>query len=142
MDSLQLIAAHRAGWRSGAGFATERHWLDFEVNGARLSHLLRVGDKVGVFGWLGPRHQRAFADELLSRRRAALPSGRATLYLCPECADEGCGVISVEVVRAGDAVVWRDFHCEAGASLSTRIEAPQFVFDAAAYRVTLMPQRG
>jgi len=37
------------------------------------------------------------------------PSGRVALYVCPECGDYGCGVVSAKIERDGDTVVWSEF---------------------------------
>lgn len=40
---------------------------------------------------------------------APLPEGRASLYICAECGDMGCGGVTAVIERAADTVVWRDF---------------------------------
>lgn len=137
MDRLELVSAHRRGSANQA----ERSWLDFEINGARLSTTLGLGDLVSVFGWLAPKHQHAHAEQLLLRSRSELSSGRVPIYICPECADLGCGAVTVNVFRDGDEIVWTDFHHETNYGSASPIDAPQFVFDAEAYRLTLYPQR-
>jgi hypothetical protein len=49
-----------------------------------------------------------FARQLLLRERSKLPSGRVPLYICPECADLGCGCVSVQVSETEDCFVWSD----------------------------------
>ena len=46
----------------------------------------------------------------------ALEPGRFPLYVCSECADLGCGALTVAVERQsdGDAVTWSDFRFEDG----------------------------
>jgi hypothetical protein len=40
------------------------------------------------------------------------PSGRVSLYVCPECADLGCGAVAVRTRRTESVVVWSDFELE------------------------------
>jgi len=40
------------------------------------------------------------------------PSGRVALYICPECGDFGCGVVSAKVTKDGDRVEWSAFGYE------------------------------
>lgn len=135
MDTLALISAQRTGSKHQAA----RSWLDFEVNGERLSKILNVGDSIGVFGWMND--QRAYAEQLLMRAPSELKSGRVPIYICPECADLGCGAVTVDVFRSGNEIVWDDFHHETNYGSESPIEAPQFVFDAEAYRLLIWPQR-
>jgi hypothetical protein len=51
-------------------------------------------------------------DTLTLKCAGDLPSGRTALYVCPECGDDSCGVISVRIKRDGDAIVWSDFAFE------------------------------
>lgn len=46
---------------------------------------------------------------LLLEAPADLPDGRQTILVCPLCGDIGCGVISADVDRDGDVIVWRNF---------------------------------
>ncbi|MGV3619469.1 MAG: hypothetical protein ACO1OB_01555 [Archangium sp.] len=138
MDTIDLISAHRTGSANQAA----RSWFDFVINGERLSRTLEVGDKIGVFGWLSARQQREYADQLLLRSHSELSSGRVPIFVCPECSDLGCGAVTVDVFRDGTEIVWDDFHIETNFGTATRIEAPQFVFDAEAYRLKIWPQRG
>lgn len=63
-------------------------------------------DVVSPLGWAPAEYQATFAERLLLRQPAILPSGRRELLVCPECADLGCGCISAEVVSDGDCFLW------------------------------------
>lgn len=101
LDELSFAEATRAGGAHSA----RRDYRDFAVNRRRLREVLEVGDLVSVFGWLDRRVERAYARQLLPPPRGAV---RATLYVCPECADPGCGVVTVHVEAHDDCVVWSE----------------------------------
>lgn len=107
-DELSFVAASRAGERDVA----ERSFRDFSVNGSALRTMLDLGDVAPVFGWLDRRTERGYARKLVP---AAKGSSRATLYICPQCADLGCGYVSVRVEAIDDCVVWSEPLWEDGA---------------------------
>jgi hypothetical protein len=47
-------------------------------------------------------------DLLLLEMAGDTPSGRVALYICPECGDIGCGVVSVKISRDRSDIVWSD----------------------------------
>ena len=72
----------------------------------------RTYDVVSPIGCTLPDYQVSFAERLLLRQPAVLPSGRRELLVCSECADLGCGCISADVSSEGDYFVWRDIGYE------------------------------
>lgn len=79
--------------------------------------------------------------ELLSLKCAGdTPSGRVALYVCPECGDYGCGVVSAKIARDGSDIVWSEFGYENdydGNFLPIEKLGP-FRFNEAEYRHALM----
>lgn len=128
------------GRREGGGGATERDYLDFVVDGRPLSELID-GDVISCLGWLDPVENAAAVRRLLLEEPADLPNGRRTLYVCPECADIGCGVVSLVVERGGETIVWRDFGYENNYEPGVRKEGYEgvgpFAFDRAEYERAL-----
>ncbi|MBK7398461.1 MAG: hypothetical protein IPJ34_19735 [Myxococcales bacterium] len=102
LDELSLVEATRAGGAHSA----RRDYRDFAINRRSLRDVLELGDLVSVFGWLDRRAEREYARQLLPRATGA-PT-RATLYVCPECADPGCGVVRMRVEVREDCVVWSE----------------------------------
>ena len=131
------VSELRLEWRrrEGGGGRTQRDFLDFIVDGRPLSE--SVGDQVSCLGWLVPEENARAARRLLLEEPADLPNNRRTLYVCGECGDIGCGVVSVVVERDGDKVVWRDFGYEndyEGVVHTRDFEGVgPFTFDRAAY---------
>lgn len=106
MDVLGVVRARR----EGAVNKQERWFYDFTINGKPLLSRLPPHDHVGVFGWLSREDERRYARQLLLKEPSELQSGHVPLYVCPECADLGCGALTVEVsFRDDDCVVWSSF---------------------------------
>lgn len=131
--------------------------LDFAVDGDLLSKMLERFDvpNPGVFG-LKALDFLSVADlvwpeaSISSLRQLAgleprsrywpLTPGRFPLYVCPMCADLGCGAITVEVVHDGGVVTWRDFQVEDGLEHNEQIDLtrfPSFTFDRGQYEAAL-----
>lgn len=138
-DVLTLTNAVRAG---GAHHA-ERHYLDYKMGRRRLTDLIKTGDRVSVLGWLPRKDEQGYARQLLLRAPPAFESGRVPLYICPECADLGCGAVTARVSREGEYVIWSDFHHEAPNGEASPVEAVRvmrdFVFEWEPYRLLLWP---
>ncbi len=64
-----------------------------------------------------------------------LAPGRVPLDVCPECADIGCGALTVHVARRGSEFVWSDFGHEGALPGVDLITPPRtFRFDEVHYR--------
>src|SRR6266699_2932978 len=87
---LRLIPAFRPGRvLAGGGQKTQRHFLDFQVDGVVLGQVVRGrADVVSVLvtDWPAgfPAQQ---VGQLLGEVPSSLPGGRVALYVCPECGD-------------------------------------------------------
>ena len=94
--------------REVAPYQTPRRFLDLVVDGESLyDRFGREHDRISCLGWLGPAHDEGAARRLLGDAAPDL-EGRVMLYVCPECADEYCGALTVSVEQDGSTVVWRD----------------------------------
>lgn len=109
LSRVELCWAIRPGWATAGAVAHERRYRDFVVDGRSLLALLGGGDFVTPFGWLNPWIEEEAAQRLLLAVPGRLEGGRQELYVCPECADLGCGALTAVVERVGDLVIWRDF---------------------------------
>ncbi|MBI1249606.1 hypothetical protein GC197_17415 [bacterium] len=107
-DQLSFVDAKRQGGRN----KTERLYYDFAVNGQPLVEIVQPGDFITPFGWLSLDLQRQYFCQLLLRQPSELSSGRVPLYICPECADLGCGSVTVKIVKYDDCLVWSEFGFE------------------------------
>ena len=77
------------------------------------------------------------ARRLLLEEPADLPDNRRTLYICPECGDIGCGVVSLVIERVDKKIIWRDFGYENNYEGVVRVEGFEeigpFAFDPDEY---------
>ncbi|KAA5538928.1 hypothetical protein FYK55_26185 [Roseiconus nitratireducens] len=101
MNSLQLRSATRERNRCS-------YW-DYYVDDRRLADVLDVGDFIPPIGWLGSVTELHFLSMLLRAADGDLSGNRAPLFVCAECADYGCGVLSCNIDRTYEGIVWRDF---------------------------------
>ena len=107
-DKLSLIKQVRLG----GGGKTERHYYDYLINDRLLSEIIEIGDQIGVFGGFGEKDDRTHFNELLSKKKSELKSGRVPIYICPECGDLGCGCISIEIIKTNEGFIWKSFGFE------------------------------
>lgn len=134
MDVLSFVPAERVGGKTQAA----RSYLEPAINGRRLSLFVAAGDHIGTFGWLDRKHERSYARQLLLREPPSLPSGRVPLYICPECADLGCGAVAVRVRFEGDCVVWSELGWDdPNVDGEPTSDVRELWFDREAYRLAL-----
>jgi hypothetical protein len=86
---------------------TPRRFLDFVVDGEPLYE--KMGEVISPLGWLSIEGTKKAVDRLLRKVLADFPNGRNSIYVCPECADLGCGAVSAIIERVDDNIIWRDF---------------------------------
>ena len=121
--------------RAGGGGRTQRNFLDFIVDGQSLSAV--VGDQISCLGSFVSDENAKAVRRLLLEEPADLPDNRRTLYVCPECGDIGCGVVSLVVERVDKKIIWRDFGYENNYEGGVRVEGFEeigpFAFNADEY---------
>lgn len=144
-DILEFIPAIRIGVKYPDGsYKSERHFLDFVVNGQSLWETVgKPKDMVSVFcsEYALDQTERA-ANRLLLTEEADLPNNRRSLFICSECGDLGCGTVSALVVREKHTVVWQDFGYEntyeEQVLLNDYKGVGPFVFDGVSYDRTVV----
>jgi hypothetical protein len=141
LDLFELVPATRIGVKYPDGaFKSERHFLDFAVNGQSLWE--KVGkprDLVSVICYEFSREETIkAANRLLLTEKAVIPADRRSLFVCSECGDIGCGAVTALVVREGHSIVWKDFGFENSyenhVALTPYDGIGPFVFDAVSYK--------
>ncbi|AVX25339.1 hypothetical protein DND58_19960 [Pseudomonas syringae pv. pisi] len=140
LSGLTLDRINRPGSSLGGCTVTERSYLDFRIDGCSVLDMLTSADG-GHSDFMTPfasgfaQQNQAFVADLLCWD---LPEGRAArviIYICPECADIGCGAYSVEVERSDTGIVWDSFAYENGYESPRPISGiGPFVFDSDEYR--------
>jgi hypothetical protein len=93
--------------RVGGGGRTERRYLDFVIDGIALCSRFDA-DFIPPFGWALVDGQLAMIERLRRKAAPGLAHDRRTLCICPECADLGCGAISLSVEGGAGVIVWKD----------------------------------
>lgn len=130
------ILSLKARIRPGGGGATRRDYLDFVIDGEYLSATVG-GDLISALGWLPPAATNEAVRRLVLQEPADFPNNRRGLYVCPECADLGCGAISLVIEEIEGRINWRDFgfqnNYEDKISLDEYAKIGPFVFDREQY---------
>ena len=136
---VQSIELKRAK-RSGGGGQTEREYLDFMIDGVSLREMLKTTN-ITSLGWLRSPWAERSVSRLLGKEPPDFADNRQSLYVCGECADLGCGAISVVIERTGDEIVWRDFGYQNNYDETVDLEAYEdvgpFRFGASVYEQAL-----
>ena len=116
----------RKGSENNSYIVHESHSCDFIIDGISLLDLIvenAGGDKdfLGCFarGWNNLNEHSL--KQLLLHVPPETESGRRLIYVCPECADIGCGSYGCKITKSSDTYTWSDFAYENG------YEEPQIV---------------
>ncbi len=98
----------------------------------------------GILGWQNSTSNKAALDQLCLLQPSSLESGRVSLYVCHECADIGCGMITMSVQDQGSTIVWERFGYENGYLPvdESEYQGLSFEFDKAAYLNSFETHRG
>lgn len=143
MTEFSLVESARA--ITGAG-QHERGFLDFAFDSTPMyPRVFADGfDNITPI-WLGDEKWcRTAVQRLLGESEPDAPDGRVSVYVCAECADLGCGSITVVIERSNDMVSWRDWgyqnNYEEG--FGRLAELPDVTFDADQYDSTLRAALG
>jgi hypothetical protein len=114
MDTIAIAPLHRPG---GSNWH-ERRSFDFVVNGISLFEMTggKKHDMCGRFSVDNPDWNRSSlkAFVLEGDPDDGLPDGQFMIFVCPECADLGCGAIICTIERLPDGFTWRDFAYDNG----------------------------
>jgi hypothetical protein len=95
--------------RPGFRPRTNCSYWDYFVDGRRLADTFHIGDFIPPLGWLDPDTEHRFVEMLLRKADGDLPHNRVSLFVCPECADYGCGAFSCVIERTPSGIEWREF---------------------------------
>ncbi|MCL4219665.1 MAG: hypothetical protein KJ052_22010 [Candidatus Hydrogenedentes bacterium] len=95
--------------RPGFRPRTNCSYWDYFVDGKRLADTFSIEDFIPPLGWLDAHTECHFVEMLLRKAVGDLPRNRVPLFVCPECADYGCGAFSCVVNRTAAGIEWREF---------------------------------
>lgn len=119
--------------RKGSDNILESYSSSFIVGESSLLDILSKGetryhDFLGCFarGW--DRLNEHSKKQLLLLDAPEMDSGRRLIYVCPECADVGCGAYGCKIKKENGFYIWESFAYENG------YEAPQVIDGVGPYR--------
>ncbi|WP_042201236.1 hypothetical protein [Paenibacillus camerounensis] len=101
-------------------------FADLIIDGHSLYQKLKQHDLVPALGWGSEAYQRRMIDYFLLAEPHEYMFYRYPILVCPWCADEECGYISVKIDREGDVVIWKDFRL---GSNNEPVKAGPFYFE-------------
>jgi hypothetical protein len=141
---LELAPLIRTGVQNAGGtFKSERHFLDFVVDGQSLWETLgKRDDLVSILCLEYEAAETAKAiKRLVLREKADLPGDRRSIFVCSECGDLGCIAITAVVERQGETITWKTFGYENSYERKVWLDdystVGPFTFNAAAYEHTI-----
>jgi len=119
--------------RKGNGNTQESYSSNFIVGESSLLETLSKhagvhSDFLGCFarGW--DKLNAHSKKQLLLLASPEMESGRSLIYVCPECADVGCGAYGCKIKKEDGFYVWESFAYENG------YEDPQIIYGVGPYR--------
>lgn len=141
---LQLTLLIRPWVKNANGTSqSERHFLDFVVNGQSLWEAVgKRHDMVSVLCLEYPADKTVKAiNRLLLSEKADLPNDRRSFFVCSECGALGCGAITAVVQRQGETITWKNFGYENNYEDNVKLNDYRlgpFTFNAKTYEHTLL----
>ena len=145
-SKLQFVKLIRPGEIfPGGSYKTRREFLDFVVDGRSLFDELvktKGTDFVSAL-WLDPASAEVsirHAENLMLLHSPDSPSGRRSIYICPECGDLGCGAVTARIEHSANTCRWSGFIHENNyddCPLAEYRQVGPFLFEAADYEFTL-----
>lgn len=138
MTDFSLVESARTISHDGQ---RERQFLDFAFDSKPIYPTVVANgvDNITPIWIGGDEWSRSAIHRLLSEAGPDAPDGRVSVYVCAECADLGCGAITVVVERGDGTVSWRDWGYQNTYEEGFVVIAglPDVTFDAAQYDSTL-----
>ncbi len=142
---LELAPLTRVAVQCANGTSkSERHFLDFVVNGQSLWEALgKRHDMVSILcAEYSANETLKAVKRLLLDEKADLPNDRRSLFVCSECGDLGCGAITAVVDKKDETITWRNFGYENTyedkVGLDDYTTVGPFTFNAATYESTIL----
>lgn len=112
-------------------------FFDFVIDGKSLYQRFQSYDFISVLQHKEEAAQREEIEKLLLNSSSELDGGRYFLFVCPMCADLGCGAITVSIKFEGENIVWGDFNYEDGVTRKT-LNLDTFIFDRMEYSKSIL----
>jgi hypothetical protein len=92
--------------------------IDFVIDGKSLLKILTENDGdndyMGCFSKGLNELNKNSKNKLLVKTEPETENGRVLIYVCPECADIGCGALCCKIKKENGKYIWNDFAYENG----------------------------
>ncbi|MCM3172903.1 hypothetical protein [Paenibacillus sp. MER 99-2] len=138
--------------RQREGYPGLINYADIIIDGKSLFEMIaHKYDFVSCIGWGSIEFQEQQIARLLLRVDSDLPNNRNSIYICPACADLGCGAITVEIEINDDTVIWSKFGTqnnlndgieEDTGNVHYFEEIEKYIFNKSEYEDVIMNSRG
>lgn len=112
-------------------------FFDFIVDGKSLYTRFQSYDFISVLQHKEEEAQQEEMEKLLLKTPSELDSGRYFLFVCPMCADLGCGAITVSIRREGENIIWSNFCLEDGETIKP-LNVDTFMFNWLEYSDSIL----
>jgi hypothetical protein len=116
--------------------------IDFIIdNNSLLNLLVKYGghnDLMGCFakGWKTLNENSK--EKLLLKLKPETINGRMAIYVCPECADIGCGAFCCEIEESNENYVWKNFAYENNYEDAKILDVGSFCFNKNKYEKIIL----
>ncbi|MDN4618183.1 oxidoreductase [Paenibacillus sp. PsM32] len=87
-------------------------FYDIIIDGNSLYSTFENYDYISVLGQINEDLQKNEIKKLLLESPSELRAGQYFIFVCPMCADLGCGAITVSIKREEEYIIWADFRSE------------------------------
>lgn len=127
------------------GFPGAIHFVDIWVDGRSLYDLFAQKlDFISCLGWGNEAFQKQNIARLLCQSESDFSNYRNSIYICPACADLGCGAISVLIERKDNIVSWSEIGMQNNFldSIHYYKEIKTFYFDYEQYKLAVESTEG
>lgn len=120
-------------------------YADIIIDGISLfESIAHDFDFVSCLGWGPEEFQELQIKRLLLSCPSDLPNDRYSIYICPACADLGCGALTVKIEFTDNTVRWSNLGNQD--SFSDKINlfngVDDFIFDRQNYERVIKSTRG
>ncbi|WP_010243291.1 hypothetical protein [Acetivibrio cellulolyticus] len=119
------------------------YFADIIIDGKSLFQEFKEYDYISTLGWGSEEFQNEVIMRLLLSAPPVIDSKRYEIYVCPLCADLGCGSITVDITKDNDTVIWKDFGLEYSYKDEIKsIDIGPFIFEWNEYKNVIMSSFG
>ncbi|WP_018883105.1 hypothetical protein [Paenibacillus massiliensis] len=139
ISTIKIQEKHREGYPGLIIYG------DIIINDTSLHELIaHEYDFVSCLGWGNKEFQGQQIRRLLLQDHSDFSNNRNSIYICPACADLGCGAVTLEIEITNDIVKWSKFGLQDNLNNSIKYldHIEEFHFNLDEYREALIDSKG